>query len=101
MFKSLIQHQKENNLQEQLQSAYQHFHGTGTPLIKVTNDILMAIDQQKVMLLVLHDLSAAFNMIDHTILHNRLSHWMGIKGNALKWFHSYLSDKYRYVKVEG
>ncbi len=65
--KRLIQHHKENNLQEQLQSAYQQFHRTVTALIKDTNDILMAIDQQKVVLLVLLDLSATFDTIDHTI----------------------------------
>ncbi len=61
----------------------------------------MAIDQQKVVLLVLLDLSAAFDTIDHTILLKRLSNRMGIKGNAVKWFKSYLSDRYQYVKVEG
>ncbi len=99
--KRLIQHQKENNLQEQLQSAYQQFHSTETALIKVINDILMVIDQEKVVLLVLLDLSAAFDTIDHTILLKRLSNRMGIKGNALKWFQPYLSDRYQYVKVEG
>ncbi len=99
--KRLIQHQNENNLQEQLQSAYQQFHSTETALIKVTNDILMAIDQQKLVLLVLLDLSAAFDTIDDTILLKRLSNRIGIKGNALKWFQSYLSDRYQYVKVEG
>ncbi len=99
--KRLIQHQKENNLLEQLQSAYQQFHSTEITLIKVTNNILMAIDQQKVVLLVLLDLSVAFDTTDHTILLKRLSNRMGIKGNALKWFQSYLSDKYQYVKVEG
>ncbi len=67
MVKRLIQHQKESYLEEQLQYAYQHFHNTETVLIKVTNDILMAIDQQKVVLLVLVDLSAAFDTVDHTI----------------------------------
>ncbi len=65
----------------------------------VTNDILKIIDQKVV--LVLNELSAAFNMIDHTILLNRLSNQMGIKGMALKWFQSYLLDRYQYVKVEG
>ncbi len=102
MVKRLFQHQKENNLQEQLQSAYQHRDITETALIKVPIDILMAIDQQKVVLLVLLDLSAAFDTVDHTILLKRLSNGMGIKGNALKWFQSYLSDRYQYyVKVEG
>ncbi len=79
MVKTLIMHQKENNVQEQLQSAYQHFHSTETALTKVINDILMAIDQQKVVLLVLLDLSADFNTVDHMLILKRLSNWMGIK----------------------
>ncbi len=98
--KRLNQHHKENNLQEQLQSAYQHFHSTETALIKVTNNILMAINQQKVVLLVLLNLSAAFDTVDDTIVLKSLSNQMGIKGKALKWFQSYLSDRYQYVKVE-
>ncbi len=101
MVKRLIRHQKENNLQEQLQSADQQFHSTDTALIKVTNDILMAINQQKVVLLVLIDLSAVFDTIDYTIVLKRLSNWIGIKRNSLKWFQSYMSDRYQYVKVEG
>ncbi len=60
----------------------------------------MAIDQQKVVLLVLLYLSAALGTIDHSILLKGLSNWMGIKGKALKWFQQYLSDRYQYVKVE-
>ncbi len=47
-----------------------------TAFIKVTNDIVMAIDQQDVVLLVPLALSASFDMIDHTILLKRLSNWM-------------------------
>ncbi len=47
------------------------------------------------------DLSDAFDIIDHSVLFKWLSNQIGIKGMALKWFQSYLSDRYQYVKVEG
>jgi hypothetical protein len=90
-----------NNLQEVLQSAYTKFHSTETALIKVQNDILEAIDGKKCILLVLLDLSAAFDTIDHKILLSRLSSRYGVKGTALKWFESYLSDRVQAVIIDG
>ncbi len=52
-----------------------------------------------VSLLVLLDLSAAFNTIDHNIILNRLEHVVGISGSALAWFKSYLSDRHQFVSV--
>ena len=47
------------------------------------------------------DLSAAFDTVDHQMLLHRLSHGFGIVDCALKWFKSYLSDRYQTVKVNG
>ena len=64
-----------------------------TALLKVTNDILMSMDCQHVTLLVMLDLSAAFDTVDHEILLNRLNSRVGVKGQALKWFASYLTNR--------
>ncbi len=65
----------------------------------MTNDLLLSSDRGCISLLVLLDLSAAFNTIDHNILLNRLENFVGISGSALAWFKSYLSDRHQFVAV--
>ena len=43
--------------------------------------------------LVLLDLSAAFDTINHDILMERLERWGGLSGSALDWFLSYLKGR--------
>jgi hypothetical protein len=88
-----------NQLHEPLQSAYKAHHSTETALLKVQNDILEALDDQKVAVLVLLDLSAAFDTIDHDTLLTRLSQDFAIQGEALKWFQSYLTDRTQAVTI--
>ena len=74
------------------QSAYGAFHSTETTLIKVKDDILRAMDNQKVTCLILLDLSAAFDTVSHSLLLNRLRHQFGIQGTVLRWFKAYMID---------
>lgn len=95
----LNNHIRTHNLGCPFQSAYQPFHSTETALLKIKNDIMSNFAQGKATALVLLDLSAAFDTIDHSLLLNRLSHCFGIHGTALKWFKSYLSGRHQSVKV--
>ena len=61
-------HMITNNLFPQLQSTYRSHHSPETALLKATNDLLMNMDKGHVSLLLLLDLSAAFNTVDHGIL---------------------------------
>ncbi len=88
-----------NNLYDQLQSAYKEFHSTETAL--VTNDILCAVDNKKLVILVRLDLSAAFNTVDHNIFLHTLEHEFGIICSALAWIRLYLSCHYQTVYING
>uniref|UniRef100_A0AAR2IX88 Reverse transcriptase domain-containing protein n=1 Tax=Pygocentrus nattereri TaxID=42514 RepID=A0AAR2IX88_PYGNA len=61
----------------------------------------LASDQGYISLLVLLDLSAAFDTIDHNILLERLENMVGFTGTALSWFRSYLSERYQFVRVNN
>uniref|UniRef100_A0A674N6M2 Reverse transcriptase domain-containing protein n=1 Tax=Takifugu rubripes TaxID=31033 RepID=A0A674N6M2_TAKRU len=97
----LLEHLQRDSLFEMFQSGFRAHHSTETALLKVTNDLLIASDHGLVSMLVLLDLSAAFDTVDHSILLHRLEHVIGIKGTALDWFRSYLSDRYQFAHVHG
>ena len=82
------------------QSSYRQGHSTETALLKVQNDILMNMDRQEVTLLVLLDLSAAFDTIEHDILLEILEEEFGVIGNAKSWISSFLSSRTQRVIIE-
>jgi hypothetical protein len=94
----LTQHLTRNDLQDPMQSAYRAHHSTETALIRVQHDIITAMSEKRACLLVLLDLSCAFDTVDHDILINTLAEF-GIAGVALEWFRSYLDMREQYVAV--
>ena len=97
----LCSYLSSNNLHEPLQSAYKQLHSCETALTRVHNDILQEIDNRSGVAMVLLDLSAAFDTVDHIILLKRLQSKFGISGTALQWIKSYLSDRSQFVSVGG
>ena len=90
-----------NQLNEPLQSAYKPFHSCETALARVHNDILVATDKRHRVMLLLLDLSAAFDTVDYDILLTRLHSKYSICGIALEWFRSYLTNRSQFALIEG
>ncbi len=97
----LTDYMSKNSLFEPRQSAYRSFHSTETALICVLDDLLVSLDNRDQVYVSLLDCSAAFDLVDHTVLLRRLRHRLGISGAALDWFSSYLTDRLQCVKISG
>ena len=60
---------------------------------------MRALDNHEEVIIVLLDLTAAFDTTDHGILIERLKHRYGVRSNALAWFSSYVDSRRQCVKV--
>ena len=83
------------------QSAYRANHSTETALLSLFDDLLTTADAGDASALLLLDLSAAFDTVDHGILLKRLSRYFGLSDSALAWFRSYLSGRTQSVQIEN
>ena len=82
------------------QSGNRKMHSTETALINVTDNILKAIDEKSASLLVLLDMSKAFDSLNHNLLLGKLRK-LGLKVSVISWFSSYLSSRYQRVRYEN
>ena len=78
---------------DDLQSANRTGHSTETALLRVHHDITSALDNNSCAVLVMLDLSATFDVIDHKIRFQRLEYSYGISGPALEWIRSCLTNR--------
>ena len=83
------------------QSAYRQHYSTETATLKITSDIFDAADAEKVTVLSLLDLSAAFDTVDHSILVQWLTYTYGITGTTLRWINSFLTGRSVIVNFQG
>ena len=82
------------------QSAFRPRRITETALVRVTHDILLAMNSRQVTLLVLLDLSTTFDNVIYEVLLKRLHTDVGIWEKALDWFKSYLNGRSQRIAVK-
>ena len=90
-----------NDIVDNFQSANKTGHSCETALIRVYNDIVTTIGRGNGAVLVLLDLSAAFDTIDHDNLFCILEKYVGICGNALKLIKAYFSNRTQRVQIDN
>ena len=99
--KRLNEHMTANNLHTHSQHGYKSNHSTETLLLRFYNDILVAIDQNRGVVVLLIDLSSAFDTVQHDILLKILENSIHVKGVALEWFRSFVSGRTQSVVIDG
>ena len=90
--KQLWAHLKDVNVIPGNQSAYRENHSTETMVCSIMNDMIQMVSEGKCGILVMLDLSAAFDTVVHEYLLNDLK-FIGINGSAYRWFESYLQNR--------
>ena len=93
------EHCNTHKLIPDYQSAYMANHSCETAWAKIVNDILWAMEHQKVTSLMAIDLSAALDTVNHNILLNILKKKFSVHDTSLAWFEAYLKPRYCVVNV--
>ena len=96
----LNKHLTDNNLYSEVQSGYRPKHSCETLLVRMFDGINNMLQADNVVIVVLLDLSSAFDSIDHSILLGKLLKDYGIDGTALHWCKSYLEKRSFAVKID-
>ena len=97
--RQISNHIESHNLLPPTQSGFRKYHSTETAVVKVYNDIVMALDAGFITALLLLDFSAAFDCVDHAILLQILQLQFGITSTALLWIISFLSNRSHKVRI--
>ena len=95
----LQEHLKLNNLNTKEEYGYKQLHSTELLLTWVTNNLLEACDQNMPSVVLLLDLSAAFDTVDHEKLLGILEEEIGVTDVALDWFREFLTNRTQKVKI--
>ena len=94
-------HMNINSLHVPFQSGYKSKHSCETLLLKLTNEVFNNMDTKSCSILLLLDLSAAFDTVDHVHLLSILFHEIGLRGKVFDWFTSYLIGRRQAVNIKG
>ena len=93
VYKQLTPHLHQHQLHANHQSGYRPNHSCETATLTIYNDLLCISDLKNKVILLLLDLSAAFDTVNHKLLLNKLYKKFGISGSVLDWFKSYLGER--------
>ncbi|MGL5469451.1 MAG: reverse transcriptase family protein [Shewanella sp.] len=100
VYDQLLEYLNSKRVFDKLQSGFRKMHSTATALLKITEDLRMAIFKGNVTLMVFLDYSKAFDLVDHTLLLKKLRK-LNLSEPAVQFFNSYLSNRSHAIKNDN
>ena len=100
MYKRLYRFLEIHKVLYSLQFGFQENHSIDHALVSLTETVRNTLDNKRFGCGIFIDLQKVFDTVNHDILLSKLEHY-GVRGCALEWFRSYLSDRKQYVSVNG
>ena len=100
IFQQLYKYMNENNLISKFQSGFRPGYSTLSALIQMCDAGFNNMDNGELTGVVFLDIQKAFDSIDHNILLDKLKFY-GISQIEIKWFQSYLTDRYQQCQING
>ena len=99
--KRLNKQMKNEKLDSDFEHGYKEGHSTETLLVEAVNELMITCDKGLPSVVLLLDLSAAFDTVDQEKLLTILKEEIGIEGTALKWFSSFITGRTQKVKIRN
>ena len=100
MYERLYNFLVKHEILHELQFGFRANHSINHALVSLKEAIKNSLDNRRFSCGIFIDLQKAFDTVNHNILSMKLEYY-GIRGTALDWFKSYLSDRKQYVSVNG
>ena len=100
MYRRLYRFLEHHKVLYSLQFGFRENHSIDHALVSLTEAVRNTLDNKRLGCGIFIDLQKAFDTVNHRILLSKLEHY-GVRGCALEWFRSYLSDRKQYVSVNG
>ena len=100
VFNQIITYLNDNELLHPNHHAYRAQHNTTTAMIQMYDGWLQAVESGQLAGVCLLDMSAAFDVVDHELLAEKLSLY-GFDDESLEWVTSYLGGRSQCVLIEG
>ena len=100
VFAQMVTYLEENNLLHPSHHGFRARHSTASALIQMFDTWIDAFEDDEVSAVIMLDMSAAFDVVDHSILLGKLAFY-GLEEESLLWIRSYLNNRSQSVFVEG